>query len=203
MENHLNSTSVPNSQVTAPIGPVAHHAPHSVAQARVVLVAFLFTFMAARLLVYLIMAHKMPDLYLHLGHKQTHVHHLNYGIFLLSFVGAYLIFVQPNGRALKWASAIYGIGMGLTFDEFGMWYHLTPTYWQQGSFDAVIVIAALLALLALAPEIRRFRPRHWITSILLLAALVALGFGWHASLRHAAQHWGPRLHQLEQSGPAE
>ena len=31
----------------------------------------------------------MPDLYLFLG--QTHIHHLNYGIFLLSGVGAYLL----------------------------------------------------------------------------------------------------------------
>src|SRR5579871_3690459 len=104
--------------------------PNIIIQARVILVFLLFTFMAARLLVYMIMAHKLPDLYLHLGAHQTHVHHLNYGIFLLSFIGAYLIFVCPKGRHLSIAAAIYGVGMGLTFDEFGMWYHLTAQYWQ-------------------------------------------------------------------------
>jgi hypothetical protein len=195
----------PDSAASPSVSPAIarRHTPRAVVEARVVLVAFLFTFMAARVLVYLIMEHRLPDLYLHLGHNQTHVHHLNYGIFLLSFVGAYLIFIQPRGTHLSCASAIYGIGMGLTFDEFGMWYHLTPTYWQRVSFDAVVVIAALLALVALAPELGRFRPRHWITAVLLLGCLGAFGWGLHASLQHAARRWGPRLHQLEQSGPAE
>src|SRR5579864_3185653 len=63
--------------------------PQVVYRAREVLVAFLFTFIAARILVYLIMSRWIHDLYLHMG--GTHVHHLNYGIFILSFVGGYLI----------------------------------------------------------------------------------------------------------------
>jgi len=57
--------------------------------ARLVLAAFLLTFVAARILVLLIMTRRMPDLFLHVG--GTHVHHLNYGIFLLAGVGAYLV----------------------------------------------------------------------------------------------------------------
>jgi hypothetical protein len=49
--------------------------------ARSILVAFLFTFMAARVLVFLIVSRRIPDVYLNLG--GTHVHHLNYGIFLV------------------------------------------------------------------------------------------------------------------------
>ena len=52
--------------------------------ARLVLVAFLLTFVTARVMVYLIMSRRAPDLYLHVG--GTHVHHLNYGIFLLAAV---------------------------------------------------------------------------------------------------------------------
>ena len=63
--------------------------------ARLALVAFVFVFVAARVLVYLIMSRRIPDLYLYVG--QTHVHHLNYGIFLLSFVGAFLLLAQPKG----------------------------------------------------------------------------------------------------------
>jgi hypothetical protein len=177
--------------------------PLLIVEARIVLVAFLFTFMAARLMVYLIMAHRLPDLYLHLGGNQTHVHHLNYGIFLLSFIGAYLIFLRPVGRHLSIAAAIYGVGMGLTFDEFGMWYHLTAQYWQVASFDAVVVIAAVLALIALAPELRRFRPRHWITAVLMLGALVAFYSGLAMAFHHAEHRWGPGLHRLEEAGPRE
>ena len=39
-------------------------------------------------MVLLIMARRMPNLYFFL--RGTHVHHLNYGIFLLAGVGAYL-----------------------------------------------------------------------------------------------------------------
>jgi hypothetical protein len=56
--------------------------------ARTILAAFLLTFMIARIIVFLIMSQTIPDLYVHI--KKTHVHHLNYGIFLLSAVGAYL-----------------------------------------------------------------------------------------------------------------
>jgi hypothetical protein len=55
--------------------------------ARLTLVAFLFTFTISRTLVILIMTRRMPDLFLHLG--GTHVHHLNYGILLLSAVAGY------------------------------------------------------------------------------------------------------------------
>jgi hypothetical protein len=88
--------------------------------ARVVLVAFLITFICTRMLVFLIMAHRIPDLYLYIG--ETHVHHLNYGILLLVTVGAYLLFAQPkNNRTIKIAAIGYGIGLALTFDEFGTW----------------------------------------------------------------------------------
>jgi hypothetical protein len=51
----------------------------------------------ARILVLLIMTRRIGDLYLYVG--QTHVHHLNYGIFLLTAVGAYLLFFPDRGRA--------------------------------------------------------------------------------------------------------
>ena len=57
--------------------------------ARIILFSFLLTFILARVVVFLIMSHRLPDLYLHLG--GTHIHHLNYGIFLLSGVRAYLL----------------------------------------------------------------------------------------------------------------
>ena len=50
--------------------------------ARRVFLAFLLTFIAARVLVILIMTRRIPDMFLH-AHG-AHVHHLNYGIFILS-----------------------------------------------------------------------------------------------------------------------
>ena len=139
-----------------------------------ILVSFLFTFIAARITVFLILSRRMPDIYLHLG--GTHVHHLNYGIFLLSGVGAYLLLARPpQTEGLRWTSALYGIGLALTFDEFGMWVHLGGSYWQRASFDAVVVLGAFLGLLAIAPRLSRFRPHHWFTAVALLLAVLVFG----------------------------
>ena len=93
--------------------------------ARLVLLSFLLTFVAARVVSVLMRAHRMAGFYLRV--HGTHVHHLNYGIFLLAGVGAYLLF-HP-GPAAAGAAVTYGIGPGLTFDEFGMWLHLGGDYW--------------------------------------------------------------------------
>ena len=55
--------------------------------ARLVLAAFIFTFITARILVIFIMSGILPpQLFFHV--KGTHVHHLNYGIFILTRGGA-------------------------------------------------------------------------------------------------------------------
>ncbi|MBL8878788.1 MAG: hypothetical protein JNG88_06665 [Phycisphaerales bacterium] len=139
-----------------------------------ILASFVLTFIASRVVVYLIMNRAIPDLYLYVG--GTHVHHLNYGIFLLSGVGAYLLLRPPAGRARFVATLAYGIGLALTFDEFGMWLHLGGDYWQRASYDAVVVIAALLACIALVPSMRHFGKREWITLAVLVVAVIAFGF---------------------------
>jgi hypothetical protein len=168
----------------------------SIREARIVLFAFVATFVAARGLVHLMMSHQVPDMYLHVGPQRTHVHHLNYGIFLLSFIGAYMIFVRPRGRHLNLASAVYGIGMGLTFDEFGMWYHLSGNYWQQSSNEAVLVIAVLFSLVALAPELRRVGSRGWIGVGITVLTIAIFVVGLKTPVRHALHRWGPGLHHF-------
>jgi len=166
--------------------------------ARIVLFVFLLTFILSRVVVFLIMARLLPDLYLHLG--GTHVHHLNYGIFLLVGTGAWMLFAPPNGRrAQTWCAALYAIGLALTFDEFGMWLHLGGTYWQRASFDAVTVIAAAFALVAFAPEPRHWRRKHVVAAILATAAVGLFG---SLLLRSLERHDVPgRLHRLEERGP--
>ena len=165
--------------------------------ARRILVAFLVTFIAARLLALIIMARKIPDLFLYLG--GTHVHHLNYGIFLLAAVGGYLLWKPAPNRRL--ACLLYGVGMGLTFDEFGMWLHLGGSYWQRASWDAVAVIAAGLGLLAYGPALARYRPRHWVTATLILAFILTFFYSLARSLQHAERVMIPKLERIEQQGP--
>ena len=79
--------------------------------ARRVFLAFLLTFIAARIFVILIMTRRIPNMFLHA--RGTHVHHLNYGIFILSAVGAILVFVtRPSDKLRKLCAWLYGVGMG-------------------------------------------------------------------------------------------
>ena len=186
----------------APSGWAAEARPADVAHrlARWILAAFVITFIASRTLVILIMSRAVPDLYMHVG--GNHVHHLNYGIFLLTAVGAYLVFFQPRGGRLHAAAAVYGVGLGLTFDEFGMWLHLGGSYWQRASFDAVVVIAALLGLISVDPELKKFGPGHWRATA-ALAVIVAVFAGLLAySVHHAGYRIMPRLQLLEQNSPS-
>jgi hypothetical protein len=167
--------------------------------ARIILAAFLLTFMLARIVVFLIMSRTIPDLYLHI--RGTHLHHLNFGILLLSVVGAYLIFRRPEGKKLSVSAGLYGIAMALTFDEFGMWIHLGGGYWQRASWDAVVILSTLFALIAFASSLKKFRPRHWLTALFLIAVLAVFLFLFIKSFKYAGAKLGPKLHQIESTAP--
>jgi hypothetical protein len=168
--------------------------------ARLTFVSFLLTFIASRTLVILIMTRRVPDLFLHMG--GTHVHHLNYGILLLSAVCGILLFATIDPKQRGWYALVYGIAMALTFDEFGMWLHLGGSYWQRASFDAVVVILAVLALIAFLPRWQRVGARHYVVGGVVIAAVTAFAFLLIKSLDHANDKLMPRLLRIEDSGPA-
>jgi hypothetical protein len=173
--------------------PADYPSPHELA--RRALFAFIVTFIAARITVFLIMARRIPNLYFFLS--DTHVHHLNYGIFLLAAVGAYTLMATPGARAARRAAFVYGIAMALTFDEFGMWLHLGGSYWQRASLDATVVIAALLAFLAYATSIKKFEARHKRVFIALGVALLVFAAALYYASEYLGNVAGPRLRELE------
>ena len=137
----------------------------------------------------------MPNFYFFL--KGTHVHHLNYGIFLLSTVCGYSIFARPDGRKCELAALVYGIAMGLTFDEFVMWLHLGGSYWQRASVDAVIVVSALFGLVAFARTLKKFEKHHFWAFIVLLIVLVGFGMVIYTTGNRIGDEMGPTLQELE------
>jgi hypothetical protein len=157
--------------------------------ARFALFSFIVTFVLARVFVFLIMCKEMPNLYFFMG--QTHVHHLNYGIFLLAFVAGFSVFRRPTGRAAEITALLYGVAMGLTFDEFGMWLHLGGSYWQRASVDGVIIISALFGLLAFARSLRRFEQKHFWGFLVLLVVL----FGFASVIYLAGNRLGDLMGQ--------
>jgi hypothetical protein len=86
----------------------------------------------------------------------VHIHHLVFGIVLLMLAGFLDFAFQPDSPWLEILAAAFGIGAGLTLDEFALWLHLEDVYWEEEgrrSVDAVIVatIIAGAIVLGLAP----------------------------------------------------
>lgn len=168
--------------------------------ARRVFFSFALTFVAARVLVILIMTRRLPNLFFHAG--GTHVHHLNYGIFILSFVGALLLFVTPASDSLRKVCALlYGVAMALTFDEFGMWLHLGGSYWQRGSFDAVIVLLSLFGWIAFLPGFSKLRAHHWTVGAVMLGTAIMFYLLLFSSAKAVGARYGSWLQEIEASGP--
>ena len=163
--------------------------------ARRTLFSFVLTFILSRAVVFLIMSRRVPNLFLFL--HGTHVHHLNYGIFLLAVVGGYALFGRPNGRKAEGAALAYGFAVALTFDEFGMWLHLGGSYWQRASVDAVIIVAALIALVGFAPSLKRLESRHFWGFLVLLLAVAGFGVVVVVAGGYIGDLVGPTLHELE------
>jgi hypothetical protein len=163
--------------------------------ARRTLFGFIVTFILARICVFLIMSDEMPNLYFFM--HGTHVHHLNYGIFLLAIVCGYSVFRRPVGRKAEIVALLYGVAMGLTFDEFGMWLHLGGSYWQRASVDAVIVVSALFGLVAFGRTVKRFEARHFWAFVTLLVVLVGFSLVLYLAGNRIGNEMGTTLETLE------
>jgi hypothetical protein len=107
------------------------------------------------------------------------------------------VFRRPTGRAAEITALLYGVAMGLTFDEFGMWLHLGGSYWQRASVDAVIVVSALFGLFAFARSLEKFEKRHFRAFAVLLVALIGFAAVLYLAGNRLAEVAGPTLQQLE------
>jgi hypothetical protein len=80
----------------------------------------------------------------------THIHHLVWGILLLLIFGWVGVALHPGDPWSDIAAVFFGIGTGLTLDEFALWLNLKDVYWsEQGrrSIDAVLIAAGFTGIL--------------------------------------------------------
>jgi hypothetical protein len=79
----------------------------------------------------------------------THIHHLVWGILLLLIFGWVGLTVAPDSPWREISAVMFGVGTGLTLDEFALWLNLKDVYWEkQGrrSIDAVIIAAGITGI---------------------------------------------------------
>lgn len=85
-----------------------------------------------------------------------HLHHLVWGICLMMASGALGFALFDSSPWFEVCAACFGIGAGLTIDEFALWIYLEDVYWARegrSSIDAAVIAGAamLLVLLGAAP----------------------------------------------------
>jgi hypothetical protein len=82
----------------------------------------------------------------------VHVHHLVFGIVTMMIAGAIGFTVLGDSPWAEICAFAFGVGAGLTIDEFALWVYLEDVYWsEQGrvSVDATVIAAAFMGLILL------------------------------------------------------
>jgi hypothetical protein len=109
----------------------------------------------------------------------VHLHHLVWGICLMLSTGTLGFALFGRSPALEICAILFGVGAGLTVDEFALWIHLDDVYWAKegrASIDAAVIAATLMLLVLLGAqpfEVRGGNPAQ-IAVELVVAALVIL-----------------------------
>ena len=126
------------------------------ADAMLVLVAFLLSFAFIRTSARLI---RDPNVTWWPGNVETesglHIHHLVWGISLLLIAG-FVSFATNDDPWTQITAVAFGIGAGLTLDEFALWLRLEDVYWARegrASLDAIVLatVFAVVVMLGVRP----------------------------------------------------
>ncbi len=108
-----------------------------------------------------------------------HVHHLVFGIITMMVAGTLGFAAFGHSPLTEICAFFFGIGAGLTIDEFALWVYLEDVYWaEQGrsSIDATVIAAALIGLIVVG--VNPFeQSEEGVTAIESIATwLVIIGF---------------------------
>jgi hypothetical protein len=121
----------------------------------------------------------------------VHLHHLVFGIIAMMVAGALGFAALGDSPWVEICAFLFGVGVGLTIDEFALWVHLEDVYWTRegrSSIDATVIAAAAMVLILLG-----FTPFTFDTSsagevvfslagVLLLFLVVAICFAKQRNL---------------------
>jgi hypothetical protein len=107
----------------------------------------------------------------------VHLHHLVFGIIAMMAAGSLGFLSFGRSPATEICAALFGIGAGLTIDEFALWVHLEDVYWAEegrSSIDAVVLAAGGMGLILIGASPLTFETGSptAIVGSLLTAAIV-------------------------------
>lgn len=92
----------------------------------------------------------------------VHLHHLVFGIVTMMIAGTLGFAALGHSPYIEICAFAFGVGAGLTIDEFALWVYLDDVYWAEegrSSIDATVIAAAGMVLILLG-----FSPFNFDTS---------------------------------------
>jgi hypothetical protein len=114
----------------------------------------------------------------------VHLHHLVFGIVTMMIAGTLGFAAHGESPWAEICGFLFGVGAGLTIDEFALWVYLDDVYWAEegrSSIDATVIAAAMMGLVVLGvnPLDTGTESEGWLALIvsgLLLVLAVAFCF---------------------------
>jgi hypothetical protein len=140
--------------------------------------AFLFTFLATRLLTRRIRAGKGRLSDLAIG--DLHLHHVVWGVGLVLVGGAAEFAAAPDWPWSAMPAVVFGAGAALLLDEFALVIYMRDVYWSEEgrrSIDATVVMIVLLGMLVqfLTPgQLPHWRPAFIVALTVVYVVLMAI-----------------------------
>jgi hypothetical protein len=105
----------------------------------------------------------------------VHLHHLVFGIVTMMIAGTLGISALGESPYAEICAFLFGVGAGLTIDEFALWVYLEDVYWAEegrSSIDATVIAAAGMMLILLGFSPFSFETDSiWQTLVSILSAL--------------------------------
>jgi len=119
----------------------------------IILFSFIISFLIARAFVVLLNAPINPAYQLWL--KGYRIHHFFYGIGVL-IIGGWLGHIRNGRRLTKISASLYGIGVGLVVDEFGLLLTFGD-YWAAQSYLFFVVISVFFLITLVSEAYSQFK----------------------------------------------
>jgi hypothetical protein len=123
----------------------------------------------------------------------VHVHHLVFGIVLMILAGSISFAGFATSPIYEICAFLFGVGIGLTIDEFALWLYLDDVYWSErgrNSVDATVVAVCFLGLVLIGARPVDLSDSSFeavigsVVTVLLILAVLAISLAkerrWHA-----------------------
>jgi hypothetical protein len=144
-----------------------------------VLVGFLGSFLFIRTSTRLMRSPKVPWWPGSVSPGGLHIHHLVFGIVMMLIAPTLAFAIGDESPWWELTALVFGIGAGLTFDEFALWLHLEDVYWAdegRHSVDAVVIATVFMGIVFLGVIPFELDGSDWELFLISLAGLL-IGLG--------------------------